>query len=50
MKIRSDCGGNDAPLVGEDMMMSWARDGTLVLRGESGDGGLRSGEEDSGDG
>lgn len=33
---------------GEDM--SEAREGTFASRGESGDGELRSGEEESGDG
>lgn len=37
-------------LDGEDMSMSAAREGRFALRGESGDGELRNGEEESGDG
>lgn len=42
--------GEERGLVGEDMSVSGAREGTLVLRVESGDGELRSGEEERGDG
>jgi hypothetical protein len=36
--------------VGLDIISSGSRTGRLASRGESGDGELRSGEEDNGDG